>query len=267
MNRAASLALVFSLALATPAFALGGATLKGSSSSMVHQNRVAKANDYSFLRSASQVERFVEEGYLVKVESTSSLEINSGVSYPVARPQMKLFLERLGQQYMQGCGEPLVVTSLVRPTSEQPRNSHPLSVHPAGMAADLRVSSNGECRSWLESTLLALESGGLLDVTRERYPPHYHVALFPDAYMAYVQPMLARDSALAAERAKKQAARIAMASLQHTATPLMAASGGRDPADEQGGGLEDYALLIGVMVVLAAAGGKRLLERSGVRQG
>ena len=37
----------------------------------------------------------------------------------------------------------------------------------------------------------------LLDVTRERNPPHYHVALFPDRYLAYIQPMLARDSALA----------------------------------------------------------------------
>lgn len=259
MNRAAPLALALSLLLAAPASALGGATLKGSSSSMVRQNRVAKANDYSFLRSAAQVDRFVEEGYLVSIESTGSLEVSSGVSYPVARPQMKIFLERLGNQYRESCGEPLVVTSLVRPTAEQPRNSHPLSVHPAGMAADLRVSTRRECRAWLESTLLSLEARELLDVTRERHPPHYHIALFPDRYLAYIQPMLARDSALAAERAREQAARLAMVSLEHAATPLVATAAPATPPQRAALGLESYALLIGLVVVLGFTGVRRLL--------
>ncbi|HEX6069234.1 MAG TPA: DUF5715 family protein [Longimicrobiaceae bacterium] len=259
MNRAAPLALVLSLFLAAPAFALGGATLKGSSTSMVRQNSVAKANDYSFLRSAAQVDRFVEEGYLVPIESTGSLEVNSGVSYPVARPQMKIFLERLGNQYHESCGEPLVVTSLVRPTSEQPRNSHPLSVHPAGMAADLRISARQDCRAWLESTLLDLEARELLDVTRERKPPHYHVALFPDRYLAYIQPLLARDSALAAERAREQAGRLAMASLEHAATPLLATAAPAAEPQRAALGLESYALLLGLVVALGVTGARRLL--------
>jgi hypothetical protein len=175
---------------------------------------------------------------------------------------MKIFLERLGEQYVEGCGERLVVTSLVRPTSEQPRNSHPLSVHPAGMAADLRVSSNGACREWLESTLLALESRSLLDVTREHHPPHYHVALFTEAYREYVQPLLARDSALAASRAREQAARIAMVSLRETASPLVPTVAAAAATPGEGGGLRDYALLIGVLVVLAVTGARRLLERT-----
>jgi hypothetical protein len=266
MNRAAPLALALSLFLATPALALGGASLKGSSSSMVRQNDVAKANDYSFLRSAAQVERFVAEGFLVPIESTGSLEVSSGVSYPVARPQMKIFLERLGRQYYEGCGEPLVVTSLVRPTSEQPRNSHPLSVHPAGMAADLRISQTQACRAWLESTLLSLEGRELLDVTRERHPPHYHVALYPDRYLAYIQPMLAEDSARAADAARQQAARLAMASLEHAATPLVATAAPGRPASGATG-FESYALLLGLALVLAFTGLRRILpDRSDDRE-
>src|SRR5690606_41529434 len=43
------------------------------------------------------------------------------------------------------------------------------------------------CRKWLESTLLSLERRRVLEVTRERRPPHYHVALFSAAYLSYVE--------------------------------------------------------------------------------
>ena len=39
-----------------------------------------------------------------------------------ARPEVVLFLERLGKQYREACGEPLVVTSLTRPKSSQPHS-------------------------------------------------------------------------------------------------------------------------------------------------
>lgn len=259
MNRAAVLLAALTVTVASPALALEGATLRGSSSSMVRQNQVAKANDFSFLRSASQVERFVEEGYLVEIEPTEALEINSGVSYPVGRPELKLFLERLGDQYQEGCGERLVVTSLVRPTSEQPRNSHPLSVHPAGMAADLRISSTQACRAWLETTLLSLEAKELLDVTRERNPPHYHVALFPDRYFAHVQPMLARDSALAAEREREEAARLAMEKLAQSASAMVPVAAAATPANEAP---DSRALVAAFLVVFGALGAGKLVQRS-----
>ena len=66
-----------------------------------------------------------------------------------------------------------------------------MSVHPAGMAVDLRVSQSAESREWLEGMLLGLEKRGVLDVTREDSPPHYHVAIFPDAYAAYATEQMA----------------------------------------------------------------------------
>src|ERR1700730_706468 len=47
------------------------------------------------------------------------------------------------------------------------------------MAVDLRRSDRRACRQWLESTLLALEGEGMVEATREHWPPHYHVAVFP----------------------------------------------------------------------------------------
>jgi LysM repeat protein len=54
------------------------------------------------------------------------------------------------------------------------------------MAIDVRRSSSRACRSWLESVLLSLELTGVLEATRENYPPHYHIAVFPQPYARYV---------------------------------------------------------------------------------
>jgi nucleoid-associated protein YgaU len=39
----------------------------------------------------------------------------------------------------------------------------------------------------MESVLLSLEGAGVLEATYERNPPHFHVALFPRQYSAYVE--------------------------------------------------------------------------------
>ena len=99
---------------------------------------------------------------------------------------MKTFIERLSDQYRDACGERLVVTSLTRPITRQPPNASAISVHPTGMAVDLRRSDSSGCRQWLETVLLDLEGKGVLEATREQYPPHYHVAVFPNPYLQYV---------------------------------------------------------------------------------
>jgi LysM repeat protein len=159
--------------------------LKGSRKAMKRQNSVAHNEDFTFLRNTSDVHRFVDGGLLVRVRSTSSLKL-ANVSFPYARPAVKLFAERLSEQYRDACGNKLVVTSLTRPLSRQPWNASELSVHPAGMALDVRVSERRACRRWLESTLVELEKKGLIEATRERRPPHYHVAVFPAQYETYV---------------------------------------------------------------------------------
>jgi nucleoid-associated protein YgaU len=60
------------------------------------------------------------------------------------------------------------------------------------MAIDIRRTNDRGCRAWLENVLLSLESTGVLEATRERTPPHYHVAIFPRPYARYVANLEAR---------------------------------------------------------------------------
>lgn len=187
-------ALALSMVTAAPAWAGEvPVTLRGSPASMQRQNAVAKENDLAFVRTRAELRALEREGELVRLRGNADYTFAKGVSGPVARPEVRTFVERLAAQYRDGCGERLVVTSLTRPSSRQPGNAHQLSVHPAGIAVDLRVSKKAACRGWLEGTLLSLERRGLLDVTRERNPPHYHVALFPDAYGAYLGRIAAAE--------------------------------------------------------------------------
>jgi LysM repeat protein len=161
------------------------ATLKGSPQSMQRQYQLAVSYGYTFLQTPSAVRNFAQEGYLVEVKPSSTVEL-ADVSYPYARPEVKLFVERFSEQYVAACGEKLTVTSLTRPINLQPANASEASVHPTGMAVDLRVPQAAKCRTWLETTLLSLENTGVLDVTREYYPPHFHVAIYTKIYSNYV---------------------------------------------------------------------------------
>ncbi|HET6566534.1 MAG TPA: DUF5715 family protein [Rhodothermales bacterium] len=177
-------------------------TLKGSPASMVRQHHIAEHDGFLFAETPEQIDSLVKAGKLIPVPGNSDYGL-SNVSFPFARPEIRLFVERLAAQYYEGTGEKLVVTSLTRPTDEQPWNSHPLSVHPTGMAVDLRVSDDPQARAWLESVLLKLERQGLLDVTREHNPPHYHVALFPLEYRAHVESMIGQEALATALLFKK----------------------------------------------------------------
>lgn len=160
-------------------------SLLGSRASVLRQSLAAREHDYTHLRTGSDVHEFARRGLLVKLRGNSNYRV-AAVSYPYARPEVKTFVERLARQYRSACGERLVVTSLTRPLTRQPPNASHLSVHPTGMAMDLRRSSRPSCRAWLEKTLLTLESRDVVEATRERHPPHYHVTLFPRSYRSYL---------------------------------------------------------------------------------
>lgn len=161
-------------------------SLRPSRASLLRQGAAARQHDFTYLESRQDVLRFVRAGYLVPVRSNADCYLK-GVSFPYARPEVKRFLQRLSHQYRSACGEELVVTSLTRPRRAQPSNASSRSVHPTGMAMDLRRSRSRRCRTWIEDTLSSLEARGVLEATRERRPPHYHVALFPDPYRRYLE--------------------------------------------------------------------------------
>ncbi len=161
--------------------------LGGSPESMERQNRIAVQSGLPFAKSFEDIEHMLDRGELVRLPGNEFYELRRGVSSDALRPEARLFVERLAEDYFRATGEKLVVTSLTRPMSNQPRNSHALSVHPTGMAIDLRISQRPASQRWIERHLLGKEAAGLLDITRERFPPHYHVALFPGAYMKHLE--------------------------------------------------------------------------------
>jgi len=182
----------------------GAQSLRGSSASLDRQNRQARLNDFTYLAAPGQLRRFVSAGLLVPVDGNADYTLHA-VSFGVARPEVRLFIERLASQYRRACGEQLVVTSLTRPQSSQPRNASSRSVHPTGMALDLRRPTSGTCRSWLSSTLLSLERAGILEATLETSPPHFHVAVFPQAYVSHVARLTGRSASAVLAEAGGQA--------------------------------------------------------------
>ena len=183
-------------------------SLRGSRTSMREQNSVAQHQDYTFLETSADVWDFVEKGLLVPLNGNSNYKVEDA-SYPYARPAVKLFVERISAQYKDGCGEKLVVTSLTRPLSRQPANASDLSVHPAGMAVDVRRSKKASCRRWLERTLAGLEAKNVLEATRERSPPHYHIAIYPSAYNRYVAQTTGSTEAKVAQATSSDGMKIA----------------------------------------------------------
>lgn len=186
-------AAAFLTAAIPAALPLSAQSLRGSRASMDIQEQQARSHDFTYLANAEQVRRFVANGFLVPVRGNADYEIH-GVSFPYARPEVKLFVERLSSQYRNACGEKLVVTSLTRPLDRQPPNASSRSVHPTGMAVDLRVPANARCRNWLEKVLLSLEGSGVIEATRETRPPHYHIAVFPRPYARYVDAQEGRSA-------------------------------------------------------------------------
>jgi hypothetical protein len=162
------------------------ASLRGLPGMMVQQHTVAVQHGLVFARTPADIARLVEAGSLVHIPGDANYTVAGAVRWPFAQPEMQVFLERIAAGYRAACGEKLVVTSLTRAISQQPRNAHALSVHPTGIAVDLRISTRAECRQWLEGKLLDMEEAGALHAIREKAPPHYHVALFPGGFADYL---------------------------------------------------------------------------------
>lgn len=192
--------LIAALALTTAPAGLCAQSLQGSPASLDIQNRIAREHDFTYIDTPNRVRYFAEQGWLEHVRPTGDLRLDSEVSFPYARAEVALFVRRLASQYRAACGEHLVVTSLTRPTVRQPRNASDRSVHPTGMAVDLRYSTNRNCRAWLERVLTSLERQRVLEATREHHPVHYHVAVFPRQYSTYVGALENRQAEEVADR-------------------------------------------------------------------
>jgi hypothetical protein len=183
-SRTAIAALVtvsLTLALSQPAWAQRRAKfpveLRGSPESVEKMYDFALANGLPFYLTPTNVDRAVSEGKLVPLNGDSTYELTQGVGFSYATREARQFVLAFAPQYLSSCGVPLMVTSAARPTSRQPHNANPHSVHPTGIAVDLRRPSAGPCQTWVRTALAELERRGIVEATEERNPVHIHVAV------------------------------------------------------------------------------------------
>jgi LysM repeat protein len=176
-------------------------TLRGSPASVNRIYQQAIDQELSFFPSATAIRESVESGDLVRLTGNADYTL-SDVSYPYAVPAAQTFVVRLASQYRSACGEQLVVTSATRPAAMRLVNSVDKTVHPTGMAIDLRKPTNSRCLTWLRKTLLTLNSAGVLEAVEEFNPPHFHVAVFPTQYGSYVSALSGTQIAAAAPAAR-----------------------------------------------------------------
>jgi LysM repeat protein len=177
--------LLCALALSAAVSDSSAQSLRGSPESIDRMYRQARAQELDFYETSSGVRRAYDAGTLVRMSGNSDYQLKN-VSQPYVLPATRTFVQRLASQYRSYCGEKLVITSGTRPQSMRLANSTSKTVHPTGMAVDLRKPTKSRCLSWLRNTLSSLESEGVIEATEERNPPHFHVAVFPEQYTRHV---------------------------------------------------------------------------------
>ena len=165
--------------LFAPSRIVAAQSLRGSHASVNLMYRRAVRGGLDFYETPAEVRRAVVRGELVPLTGNANYTITR-IGTPYVRRDTRAFVTELAADYRRACGTPLVVTSATRPMSRRLANGSSLSVHPTGMAVDLRKPS-GRCLTWLRRTLLANERRGVIEATEERRPPHFHVAVMPSS--------------------------------------------------------------------------------------
>lgn len=151
-------------------------TLRGSPRAVERAHSVAVRRGLAFRSSRREVERLASRGHYVSLRGGRNYRLK-GVTMPYVLPATQAFVQSFAADYRSACGSPLVITSAMRSSERLLPNSTPLSVHPTGMAVDLRAPT-GRCRNWLRASLLRYERRGVVDATEERHPAHFHVVVY-----------------------------------------------------------------------------------------
>jgi Ni/Co efflux regulator RcnB len=208
--------------------------LRGSQASVQKMWDFAQTHGLTFYQTPKDVEKAIADGRLVALTGDSTYEVTRAVRYAYATPEARQFVLAFAPQYLAACGTPLTVTSAARPTNRQPRNSNPFSVHPTGIAVDLRRPPAGRCQTWLRQALAELELQGYVEATEERRPVHIHVAVLtePGKDVA-LPPLVAGTLARSSPRPQQSNGVIAA-----RPTPLSAV-GVSNPAAGNGAGASD----------------------------
>jgi uncharacterized protein DUF5715 len=156
---------------------LAAQSLRGSQDGVDHLYLVARASGLQFYATVGSARRAVAAGEFVELSGNNDYMPKNRMQLPYATPETRAYIEHLGAEYHSACGERLVVTSALRPMSRRPRNGSVKSVHPTGIAFDVRKPKRRMCRDWLRQLLLQHEREGAIEATEEFRPPHFHIVV------------------------------------------------------------------------------------------
>jgi hypothetical protein len=171
--------------------------LRGSKESVEKMYDFAQAHHLTFYLTPTNVNDAIARGDLVPLSGDSTYALTRGVGFSYATREAKQFVLAFAPQYLAACGTPLTVTSAARPITRQPHNANPHSVHPTGIAVDLRRPSAGACLNWVRGALAELEDKGIIEATEERHPVHLHIAVLVPPGQNVVLPQLVNRVAAA----------------------------------------------------------------------
>lgn len=117
----------------------------------------------------------IARGQFVRLEGPHLLVL---AKRPYALPSTVAFMMELSAAYhATGCGQ-VIVKDAVRLVSERPPNGSIHSVHPSGMAVDIRVRYiKPACADWLRMYVRQKEAVGAVDATHELHPEHLHIVV------------------------------------------------------------------------------------------
>ncbi|MFL5608411.1 MAG: LysM peptidoglycan-binding domain-containing protein [Gemmatimonadaceae bacterium] len=151
--------------------------LRGSKASVEKMYDFAVRHRYPFYLTPTNLDTAIAHGKLVALTGDSTYELTRGVGFSYATREARQFVTLFAPQYLAACGAPLTVTSAARPMSRQPHNANPHSVHPTGIAVDIRRPPPGPCLTWVRGALAELETKGIVEATEEHHPVHLHIAV------------------------------------------------------------------------------------------
>ena len=251
--------------------------LRGSKASVEKMYSFARQHRYPFYLTPATLDDAIAKGKLVPLPGDENYELARGVGFSYTTTESRDFIMQFAPQYLAVCGTPLTVTSAARPMSRQPRNANPHSVHPTGIAVDIRRPYPGPCLTWVRNALAELEARGFVEATEEHHPVHIHLAVLkapgsrfklPDLTNGVRVPRQAPPSVLAASMTPGLSAAAAPASatvsaVSNGSVTLPPASrtdsgaGKRLYQVRQGDTLWDVAQMAGVSVKALAAANNR----------
>jgi hypothetical protein len=244
-------------------------SLRGSKASVEKMYDFAQRNGFPFYLTPTTLDEAIAKGKLVPLTGDENYELTRGVGFSYATVEAREFITQFAPQYLAACGAPLTVTSAARPMSRQPRNANPHSVHPTGIAVDIRRPFPGPCLTWVRGALAELEARGFVEATEEHHPVHLHLAVLRAPGARFKLPDLTNGVVVARQPTAPTIPAVAVANgdVSLTGGVVPDSDGkGRVYLVRQGDTLWDVAQKLGV-TVQALAGANHRSPKSVLRPG